>query len=71
MRALLQRVRSAAARVDDEVVGRIDREALLVLLGVTHADTEHVAQQLAEKTWTLRILSKERSCPTSAGRCSS
>ncbi len=62
MRALLQRVTSASVRVGGELIGRIDREGLLVLLGVTHTDTELVAQQLAEKTWTLRILTEERSC---------
>ena len=62
MRALLQRVTSAQVSVDQEVVGRVDREGLLVLLGVTHSDTEALARQLAEKTWTLRILSEERSC---------
>ena len=62
MRALLQRVSSAQVSVDQEVVGRVEREGLLVLVGVTHTDTESVARQLAEKTWTLRILSEERSC---------
>ena len=67
MRALLQRVTSASVRVGDDVVGRIDREGLLVLLGVTHADTEGSARQLAEKTWTLRILADERSCSDVGG----
>ncbi len=67
MKALLQRVTSASVCVDDEVVGRIDREGLLVLLGVTHADTEELARQLAEKTWTLRILTDERSCSDVGG----
>jgi D-aminoacyl-tRNA deacylase len=62
MRALLQRVTSAAVRVDGEVVGQIDREGLLVLLGVTHGDTTEEAVRLAHKTWTLRILADERSC---------
>lgn len=62
MRAVLQRVTSAAVRVDGDVVGAIDREGLLVLVGVTHADTAEVAGRLAEKAWTLRILSGETSC---------
>jgi D-aminoacyl-tRNA deacylase len=62
MRALLQRVTSASVRIDGGVVGQIDREGLLVLLGVTHGDTVDVAAKLAEKTWALRILSDERSC---------
>ena len=38
------------------------RPGLLVLLGVTHADTPAVADTLADKTWNLRILEGERSC---------
>ena len=33
-----------------------------MLLGVTHTDTADVAARLADKTWTLRILSGETSC---------
>jgi D-tyrosyl-tRNA(Tyr) deacylase len=62
VRALLQRVTSASVSVAGEVVGAVGSEGLLVLLGVTHTDTVEVARQLAEKTWTLRILSDERSC---------
>ena len=45
MRALVQRVSRAAVRVDDEVVGSIG-DGLLVLLGVTHDDTEATADKL-------------------------
>ena len=38
MRAVVQRVRSARVLVDDAVAGAIG-PGLLVLLGVTHADT--------------------------------
>ncbi len=62
MRAVLQRVTSAAVRVDGQVVGEIGREGLLVLVGVTHGDSAAIAARLAEKTWTLRILSEETSC---------
>ena len=54
MRAVVQRVSRASVTVDGEVVGRIDR-GLLVLLGVTHADTEAAADYLAEKIAGLRI----------------
>jgi len=47
--------------VAGDVVGRIG-PGLLVLLGVTHDDTAGVADRLAEKIWTLRILGAERSC---------
>lgn len=61
MRAVVQRVTSAAVRVSGEVVGAIDRAGLVVLLGVTHDDTPAVAAELARKVWSLRILRDERS----------
>src|SRR3954468_18593516 len=54
MRAVVQRVSRASVTVDNAVVGKIDR-GLLVLLGVTHADTEAAADYLAEKIAGLRI----------------
>jgi D-tyrosyl-tRNA(Tyr) deacylase len=48
--------------VDGEVVGAIDAPGLFVLVGVTHTDTEAIADKLADKTWQLRILEGERSC---------
>lgn len=58
----MQRVSRASVTVADEVVGRIDSPGLLVLLGVTHDDTVQVAEKLADKIWTLRILADEQSC---------
>ena len=66
MRALLQRVTSAAVRVDRQVVGSIDREGLLIFLGVTRGDTAELAGRLADKIWTLRILADEKSCAQQA-----
>jgi D-tyrosyl-tRNA(Tyr) deacylase len=54
VRALVQRVTEAVVTVDGVTVGAIGA-GLLVLLGVTHSDTEQVAARLAEKTWTLRV----------------
>jgi len=54
MRAVIQRVSSARVVVDDEVVGGIEL-GLLVLLGITHSDTEAEARWLAEKIAGLRI----------------
>jgi D-tyrosyl-tRNA(Tyr) deacylase len=54
MRAVVQRVSQASVKVDGEVVGQIER-GLLVLLGVTHADTESDAAYLASKIAGLRI----------------
>lgn len=47
--------------VDDVVVGSLPGPGLVVLVGVTHDDTEADAVRLAEKVWTLRILADERS----------
>jgi D-tyrosyl-tRNA(Tyr) deacylase len=62
MRLVVQRVTSAQVEVGGEVVGAIDRPGLLILVGVTHDDQPAMADRLAEKVWTLRILDGERSC---------
>ncbi len=54
MRALIQRVRCAKVTVDRVVQGEIGL-GLLVLLGVTHSDTEAQADHLAGKVVQLRI----------------
>ena len=61
MRLVLQRVSSAEVRVDGEVVGAVDREGLVILVGVSLDDVAATAVRMAEKAWTLRILSDERS----------
>ena len=50
----MQRVSRAAVTVDGAVTGSIG-PGLLVLLGVTHADTEADADRLAEKVRNLRV----------------
>ena len=62
MRALVQRVLNAS--VDAEVDGTTIRageieKGLLVLLGITHTDTEATAKKMAEKIWNLRIMEDE------------
>jgi D-tyrosyl-tRNA(Tyr) deacylase len=47
--------------VDGDVVGAIEAPGLAVLVGVTHADDEAVADRLARKIAGLRILRQERS----------
>ena len=59
MRALLQRVRSAAVEVDGQVVGSIGR-GLLVFLGVGRDDRTEDARKLAEKVVQLRIFPDEK-----------
>jgi D-tyrosyl-tRNA(Tyr) deacylase len=54
MRALVQRVSRAAVDVDGERVAEIG-PGLLVLLGVTHEDTEADGDRLADKVRALRI----------------
>ena len=61
MRAVVQTVSSASVTVDGAVVGAIS-DGLLVLLGVTHADTATTAETMARKVYELRILDDERSC---------
>lgn len=72
MRACVQRVRQASVTVDGQIVGQIDR-GLLVLLGVTHDDTQEDVDYLAEKTTGLRIFEDDagkmnRSLPDIGGR---
>jgi D-aminoacyl-tRNA deacylase len=62
MRAVVQRASSASVEVAGQVVGRLARPGLVVLLGVTHADTAAQAAALAGKIWRLRILHGEKSC---------
>jgi D-tyrosyl-tRNA(Tyr) deacylase len=54
MRALVQRVSNAAVTVDGDTVGAID-QGVVVLVGVTHGDTEKEADWLARKIAGLRI----------------
>ena len=58
MRAVIQRVQRAQVAVDGEIVSEVGH-GLLVLLGVTHADTESDASYLAEKIAGLRIFEDE------------
>jgi len=54
MRALVQRITTAAVEVGDEVVGQAGK-GLLVYLGVAATDSAAFAQRLAEKVANLRI----------------
>ncbi len=56
----MQTVSRASVTVDGEVVGAV-ADGLLVLVGVTHADTAATAGTLARKVHELRILDDERS----------
>ena len=54
MRALIQRVSEASVTVEGRVVGSIGR-GFLVLLGVTHSDSEVEVEWLANKIVGLRL----------------
>jgi D-aminoacyl-tRNA deacylase len=63
MRALVQRVSRAAVWIDGVVTAEIG-VGLLVLLGVTHSDTDNHAEVLARRVHELRILHAEQSVAT-------
>lgn len=54
MRALIQRVSSASVEIDGKHNGKIDN-GLLILLGITHADSEKDVSFLVDKCANLRI----------------
>ncbi|MBO4914449.1 MAG: D-tyrosyl-tRNA(Tyr) deacylase [Oscillospiraceae bacterium] len=58
MRAVLSKVKSACVRVGGKTVGEIGT-GYLILLGVTHDDTETQCRKLADKLCSLRIFDDE------------
>ncbi len=62
MRAVVTRVTEASVTVDDEVVGEITGEGLLVLLGIGTEDTAEQVPRMARKLHELRLLRDEESC---------
>ena len=58
MRAVLTRVKSASVTIGGQVAGQIG-QGFLILLGVTHEDTEAQAVKLADKLVGLRIFEDE------------
>ena len=58
MRAVLTRVKHASVSIDGKETARIG-EGFLILLGVTHEDTEAQAVKLADKLMGLRIFEDE------------
>lgn len=59
MRILIQRVASAMVTVDGKITGEIGA-GLLLLVGVTHSDTEATEERMADKIVKLRIFSDEQ-----------
>lgn len=58
MKALIQRVLSSRLEIDKKEYSKIER-GFLVLLGITHDDTEEDMKALAEKIVKLRIFEDE------------
>ena len=58
MRAVLTRLKHASVTIDGRVHGQIG-EGFLILLGITHEDTEAQAVKLADKLTGLRIFEDE------------
>jgi D-tyrosyl-tRNA(Tyr) deacylase len=58
MRAVVQRVKSASVRVDDEVTGAIDA-GILLLLGAGKGDTDDDLKWTLQKVLNLRIFPDE------------
>lgn len=54
MKAVIQRVKGASVDVDGKTVGAVER-GFLVLLGVTHGDTQAHMKALADKIAKMRI----------------
>ncbi|MGX1263597.1 D-tyrosyl-tRNA(Tyr) deacylase [Rossellomorea marisflavi] len=54
MKVVLQRSKQASVTVDGEVKGRI-QSGLVLLVGITHGDTEAEAAYIADKVVNLRI----------------
>lgn len=58
MKLLVQRVANANVKVDNKIVGKVDK-GFLVLCGVTHTDTKETADYLVKKLLNLRVFEDE------------
>ena len=58
MKFLIQRVSKASVEIENKVVGKIDK-GFLVLIGITHDDTEETADYLIKKLINLRVFEDE------------
>jgi len=58
MKLVVQRVSKASVKVDNKVVGKIDK-GYMVLVGIKQGDTEKEADYLAKKLLNLRIFEDE------------
>lgn len=58
MKLVVQRVKNAEVKVDEEEISKINK-GFLVLIGITHNDTEKNADYLAKKLCNLRVFEDE------------
>lgn len=54
MKFVIQRVSEASVKIDDKIVGEIDR-GYMVLIGVADSDTKEIADRMVDKMIKLRI----------------
>ena len=58
MRVIVQRCEKAQVKVEDKIVGKIDK-GMMILVGFTHTDTEKEIDYLVNKIVNLRIFDDE------------
>ena len=58
MKLVIQRVKKAKVEVKGKTVGKIEK-GFLVLIGITHSDTQEEADYLAKKLCNLRVFEDE------------
>lgn len=58
MKFVIQRVEQASVRVDEEIIGKINK-GFLVLVGISNEDTKKVADKMIKKLIGMRIFSDE------------
>lgn len=59
MRVVVQRVMEASVTIDGETISAI-KEGLLLLIGITHSDSENEIDRITRKIVTLRIFDDEK-----------
>jgi len=58
LRAVIQRVTRSSVTVDDQVTGSTE-QGLMILIGVTHDDTQEDIDYIADKSVNMRLFPKE------------
>ncbi len=58
MKTVIQRVSNANVKVNEQIIGKIEK-GLVILLGISNNDTEKTIEQMAHKISNLRIFSDE------------